>query len=379
MKNGLLQIIKKFNLAVTLAKNDSLGVLDNLRSFNGIRGLVNLFYRSQLPEPESNIHYYLKFSQDAALLAVYDELSARSDLFGDDFRPIGCEEKTILNDEAFSVFAIDDDTAEFYSDLATEIVHTDYPELTEELTTFNRRMEKLSDMRLYGAEVEDFNEILKKIESAFPLNIDWGQTGKGNLSLDIAESLIISSQLSATAQENLLQTVAQLFFEYSVFVSSFRAIYTNHASRINFYGFDRVYAVDPALQEYCLDYIYSRTAPTKFLEYKLVRLFRLLEFYCPECDVLGFFRQFSSENSQEEIVLSEESEPEAQKKTLNLFHEQQFAFTSPVDSTSISSADSFKRHLLKENFKKETRFAKTPFLYFIPLLILIYALLKMFS
>lgn len=377
MKNGLLQFIKKINLAVTLAKNDSLGVLDGLQSFNGICGLVRFFCRSRFPGAENSIRSYLKFSQDTALLAVYDEVSARSDIVKEDFCPIGFEEKTILNDDLFSVVAVDEEAAEFYTDLAAEIVQTDYPALKEELNAFRRRMEKLSDMRLYAAEMEDFNEILAKIESAFQLNVDWNQTGKGGLSVDVRESLILGQQLSPEAQENLLQTVALLFFEHSVFVSSFRAVYTNHASKVNFYGFDRVYPVDADLRAFALRWLDGEAAPSKFLEFKLARLFKLLEFYCPEYDVPVYFNKFAADYPKEAKAAAEEAE--AQKKTLKLFSEQHFGLASLPDSSAESSADSFKKHLLMPDFKKETRLIKSPVMYYVPLLFLIYVLLKLFS
>lgn len=365
-------------MAVTLAKNDSLSVLDGLQSFNGIGALVRFFYRNRLSYAENSIRSYLKFSQDAAMLAVYDEVSARGDIIKEDFCPIGFEEKTILNDDLFSVIAVDDETAEFYTDLAAEIVQTDYPALKEELNAFRRRMEKLSDMRLYAAEMEDFNEILSKMESAFPLNVDWNQTGKGGLVVDVRESLILGQQLSSEAQENLLQTVALLFFEHSAFISCFRAVYTNHASKVNFYGFDRVYSVDADLRAFALRFLNGEVSPSKFLEFKLARLIKLLEFYCPEYDITAYLSKFAADYPKGEKLVAEE-ESGAQKKTLKLFSDQHFGLASLPDSRYEPSADSFKRHLLMPDFKKETRLIKSPIMYYVPLLFLIYVLLKLFS
>ncbi len=313
MKNGLLQFIKKINLAILLAKNDSLGILEGIRSFNGIHGMVHFFYRKQYPDSANNIRCYLKNNKDDAMQVVYDEISSRKDIFKVSPSPILFEEKTILNDELLNKTAIDEENADFYTELATEIVHDEYPKLKEELSIFCRRMEKLSDMRLYGAEVEDLNEILKKIDSAFPLNVNWNKTGKGELTIDVLESLTISQELSPEAQENLLQTIAKLFFEHSVFISCFRAVMVNFASKINFYDFDRIYSVDDSLRDFLQAYIEGQAEPTKTTEFKLARLLTLLEYFCPDYNVADYLQKISSEYPLKKQTFSE-TDAEAKKK-----------------------------------------------------------------
>lgn len=372
MKIDILQFIKKLNLAISLAEHDSLFVVSGLKSFALPARLAALFRIPSDVTPAERVSSFLNAEDNPLLYAAFDEITARSDVVGSEILFDENREERIFNGDV--VFKTSEKLADddFFIRLFGEIADVDLPQLKPQLQTFLKRLDLLRDMRFYGAELETFFEYTDGLPGCCSVSVDWAQTDKPRLCLYFPEPVVYTRQLSLAAQENLLNLFASLFFERSVFVSYFDAVAVDENDKVNVMDFDYIYPVDSVLRRFLSEYLGEECEPRGLMEHKLARVIKLLRLYCPAQDVnavlLGRLEQYPRSQPQNAPVRS----------GLMDIYSKQGLVLSPRSELTEPNPESLAYLLDKNRFKKDPQFKKSSIFYYLPLLVVIYILLKFF-
>lgn len=362
MINRFLQFLKKQQLAVRLAHNDLLFLIENLQSFKLELPLAKLFYQKQKATKLKRISNFLAKENNPLLYALAKELSVLDNkLF---YLPM--LKKVTLNKSILFKTTSGIKDADFYINLFVELVNNDFPILEGEINHLYPNF----DMRLYAAALESLSDLLNEHDSCCQMEIDWIKTSKENLYLNFDGKCQFTQKLSPTAQENLSRLFAFMLFEKSVFISYWSGITLSPQNEVGFLDFDTVYIADSSLLKYALSYIKYKTPAKTLLEFKLQRALKLLEYYCPNVDCFSFWKS---------IVVTKRNDKadESNSDMLEKLREHGFDFgKSP--KISLTNPKDYEYLLDVSRHRKDPQFRKSTIYYWGPLLVLIYILFKYF-
>lgn len=316
---------------------------------------------------------WLNRQTDSALWAIADEFISRPDLTGSedlflqnhpDYSSSGllCFKRALP--EAEGVFALG---------LFRELSHKDFPALASHFPLFKKRLDSLLDMRFYGSSLETLLSETCRYEQAAEITVDWARTSSAELWLEIPSATILSHRLNPEAQTNLFHLVIQLLLERQVFISSFRGVLVDSLNRVNLPDFDDLYPFDSALLHFLQNYLLGKSIPSAPLQYKLLHLIKLLQVYCPDINI-----QSELNDALDGLLFTDSAQDSSSVEMLALYARHRMNL-KPLENITPPNPASLAYLLDKTRFKKDPIFRKSSILYYGPLLILIYILLKYFS
>lgn len=372
MKIDLLQFIKKLNFAVRLAKYDCLFILEPFRAFRFQLPIARLFEEKKDLLPLEKLNAFLSSEANSYLTMLFNETAARSDLLKNEFYYFNNEGERLFSDKALFKQITDNRDIAFYNRLIQEIIALDVPRLQNQWDYFQRLAELQGDMRFYGAELEHLTEYTNSQPSACCVSVEWSLTDKPELYLDLGEPVVYTQQLSQTSQQNLVKLWTYLFFEKSVFISNYNGIAVDSLERVNFIDFDYLYNADSAMRSYLYHYLADETPPSSHLEFKLQHSFRLLQTYCPSVDLPAAIKECYDKYPLEVPFQV------TQSNAIMEIYSKQGMLLQPRSDIAPPNFDSLSGLLDPSKHRKDSRYKKSSFFYYFPLLILIYILWKYF-
>lgn len=362
MINRFLQFLKKQQLAVNLARNDLLFLIENLQSFKLEVPFAKLFYQKQKTSKLKRISNFLERENNPLLYVLAKELSVLDDkLF---YLPN--LKKILLNECVLFKTTSGIKDADFYVNLFIELVNNDFPMLDGDINHLYTNF----DMRLYASDLENLSDLLNENERCCQMEIDWIKTSKTNLYLCFDSKCKFTQKLNPSAQENLSRLFAFMLLEKSVFVSYWNGVMLNPKNEVGFLDFDAVYSADSSLLKYALSYIKQKTPAKTLLEFKLQRALKLLEYYCPDIDCFSFWKSSV-------ITACSNKTDYSNPDMLNKLSENGFDFGTRQKITHTNPKD-FEYLLDVSRHRKDPQFRKSTIYYWGPLLVLIYLLFKYF-
>lgn len=373
MINEILQFIKKQKLAIHLARHNALFVIKGLKSFSGVMPLAKLFVvKNKLPHARC-IENFLAAENNPILYAATDEIAARSDIVGKTLLyPYNQQTRTMHQEVLFKSIPLDSER-KFWVELFREIVNKDFPQLKSQLSFFERRLDIILDLRFYGSELETLHENSANYESCCDFEIDWIKTNKHNLFLDFDGTCRFTQMLPKAAQENLVNLCAYLFYEQSLFISSFSGVSLDEKNQVSFLDFDYIYQAETTLKDFAAQYMQGKAPqPQSNNEYKLQRAFMLLKRYCPDVDIVAIWHNSGGSDS-----LTPRFAPTDELSYLKLMTDSgiNLLYRDEIPDTNASSL----AYLLDSSrHKKDPQYRKSSLLYAAPLFLLIYVLFKYF-
>lgn len=371
MINGILQFIKKTILAINLARWNLLLLVSGLKTFQLPVLLARWFVVPNEAPLEQRICGFLKAKNNLYLNALVEEIAAQPDIVGTKFLWTG--EATDYSLEGSFLFKstafVKDEN--FWQSLLKELVIKDFPKLKEQYNFFERRLDVLHDMRFYGSELELLTENTADLERSCRFDVDWIRTNKEKLWLCFDQDCRYSSKLEIKAQESLSRIFAFLLFEKNKFVSFWSGVSVNASGHVSFLDFDFIYIVDDKLKNFAISYIEDGASPKSLAEYKLVRALKLLEYYCPDIKIFKQWQVYFDASSSLFTINTD---------TTGLLQHLKKSGIIVDDSEKIKHTefDDVSYLLDKNRHKKDPRYRKSSILYWGPLLIVIYFLLKHF-
>lgn len=371
MINEILQFIKKTILSIKLAHHDALFLVEGLKTFKKNIALAKPFvHKSSLSEPE-RIRRFLEAENNFYLYAAADEISARSDITGD---PLFYNNHYKLHNLRGNFLFRNINNAkdgDFYRALFQEIVDKDFPQLAEQHKFFKKRLDVLLDMRFYASELEIVNEKTAEMARGCSFDVDWIRTNKNNLYLCFDEDCQFTDHLEIPAQESLSKLFAYMLFEESIFISSWQGVATNSKGKISFLDFDYVYQADESLKKFAQEVLAGTVKPQNAIEFKLQRALRLLDHYCPDLRTFKIWEHYlnSPPYSDKKLTPPETLLKQLQQNGVVLHNSPQIGLPEAKEMSYLLDS---RRH------KNDPRFSKSRFVYWGPLLVLIYVLFKYF-
>lgn len=357
MNSRILQFIKKLQLAIRLAKADSLFVVQDLRSFAWQLPIAQKFVKKINLPPAQRLLTFLQIENDPILYILADEVMIRRDSIFN-LRP---EVEEMLPSKSIIQTSINLQDAQFYLNLVAEIISSDFPKLAEQYTSFKTRIDLLSDMRIHGSALEQLNPLVE---------IDWYATTKNQLCLLLPQGSVYTTTLSAEVQSELVHTLAEKFYRDSLFISSFYGVIKKPDNQILLSNFDALYAVDVTLRNYANDYLQKRALPNTLAEYKLRHLFLLLDAYCSDINWRELWSEHISNPNEEIVQLPSNTLPLLRQQGLDLINSQSLVEANPK---ALAYLLDISRHF------KDSRFKKSSIFYFGPLIVVIYILIRYFN
>lgn len=371
MINEILQFIKKTILAIKLARYNLLELLSSLETFKKPALVARFFVVKSTMPLKQRLDCFLEDENNPYLYALIKEISARSDIVGSKFFYTEPLSPYALEGSVLFKTAAGARDEKFWLSLFRELVIRDFPELKEQYNFFSRRLDILNDMRFYASELELLSESSAELERNCLFEVDWIRSDKEKLYLCFDEDCRFTDKLDVKAQESLSRLFAYLLFEKKLFVSFWSGVSVNAAGCAGFLDFDFIYPADENLQNFAGRYIKEGAVPGTPAEYKLVRGIRLLDSFCPDIKVFKFWESYRNAGAPVRRVSTD--------TTGLLRHLQKSGVVvdaqTPVSHTSY---DDISYLLDTGRHKKDARFRKSSILYWGPLVIAAYLLLKYF-
>lgn len=371
MKKAIIQFAKKLKIARELATYDLLSLIGSCQGFRLVTFLARVAVHKNQASLCDRLNLWLNQNQDPFVLAAVDELTARPDLTGSDYLFIRRQETFSSSGLFCFQTAAADVQRQFWLHLAREAAII-WPALQDHRQIFSKRLDSLTDMRFYGSDLESLAEETSYFEEACPLTVEWSRTTHDQLWVKAPDEAVIARRLSVAAQRHLLNLTIGLLIERRVFVSSFRGVLCDREDRVNFLAFDYLYPFDSILLSFLQSHLAGQRQPQTHLQFKLTRLIRLLQCYCPdfmvEREILAAISGLS---------FSSGDEPDSQAELLAQYIRRGIADqTSPLSKANPAALAEL---LDKNRFKRDPIFKKSSVLYYLPLLVLVWILLKYFS
>ncbi len=371
MNNRFLQFIKKQQLAIRLARFDSLFLISGLKAFRGTINFAKLFVRKSKQRPLIRLQEFLFSENNPLLFALYDEFTCRTDLLPYESYLLPVEQKTLFGEVCTQTTKGLHNTR-FFLSLCDQIIADDYPELSEQYKLFKQRLDAIFDMRFFASELEMLCGEVGGFERGCPFDINWLKTSRDEIWLDFDKKYNFSDKLPPKAQESLSRLIAYLIFDKKIFMSLFKGVGYNYQSRVCLPDIDYLYPVSPELQTYAINCIVHRHKPKTILEHKMQRLLFLLEDYCPDIKVFDSWRDYLKQEHRRFSPAENKDE-----ELLRLFNScgidqcvrQPIVMTNPQDIAWLLDS---RRHLKNPQFKNST------FIYWGPLIVAICASLYFF-
>lgn len=368
MKKAIIQFIKKFNLARRFAAADSLVMLRRLKTFAVVYPLAALFSRRRPEGREERLASMLDNNADSVLKILLETAAVPAGCFGYrlPFLPQTLTGNRLLLDNS----ALKEQA--FYLSLARELIRRDCPQAAPFYQLFCHRLNKLADLRLYAAGLEELHRFLSPLPEFCPYTVNWQKTSAAELWLDASSPLLLTANLPLSAQKNLLRLFSYLFCRCGIFVASFSYVAVDDSHRVALLDYDALHPVDSSLRVYLAAYLKTGQLPQGYSEYLLCRAVGLLRRFCPDCDMAS------------ELLAETEADPLFLFPAQTGFEERLeiCRCRNLVLSPSADVPDPDPRRLLplldKNRFKKDPVFRKSSVWYYLPLLLAAYLLLRYF-
>ena len=366
MINRFLQFIKKQQLAVKLAKEDLLFLTEEMKTFKLVRPLASLFVHKKSVSKIRRIKRFLRDEDNPLLYVFAGEMSSLTD---SPFEYLPFRKRRLCGDVLLKTTKNIKDNR-FYTSLFSEIIKTDFPVWAKKWPDLSDNLDICKDMRLYGSELEYLSDLSAEYENCCRMDIDWIKTSRENLYVHFGRECLLTKKLPLEAQNNLSRLFAVLLLEKSVFVSLWNGILLSSDNEVGFLDFDGVYPADNRLKDYALAFIKNGRKPQTAEEWKLHRALLLLERYCPDIDCFSLWKGIRKVNVPDK-------EQKDNSEMLQKMRENGFDFgTSP--QAQMTNPQDIAYLLKKKNIRKEKAYRKSGFLYWAPLLLAMFLLLKYF-
>lgn len=365
MINGFLQFLKKQKLAIQFARRDLLFLLRPLPSFQRAARLARpLVHKSSL-SPAARVVDFIKTYPNSLPSVFAVELALNAGIRPPSL-PVRTFEGSVIVKQALSGTDRKGDTA-----LVLESSVRDFPNLAPEelLHTLDINM----DMRLFAAELEQLNAQSSEYPGSLKFEIDWIATSQQQLVAKFTNPVTYGSQLPLSAQQNLAEIFLRLFYLKALLVLDWPAVAWNTSGQVAWLDFTSLQKVEPPQQRYALDYFRCRRVPHTPDEHHLKRALGLLLFYCPDIDILSMAEQISCcplpEFSTDDKQLGQKTVSQLKTHYLDAGHAEPYTGTDPQ---TVAYLLDNKRYLRSSKFKKSS------FFYWGPLLLAIYVLYHCF-
>lgn len=334
--------------------------------FDSVRPVASMFVRKSTASKIKRIKSFLRSENNPLLYVFAGELSL---LMDSSLGYLSFRKRKLCGDVLVKTTKnIKDET--FYTHLFFEIIKKDFPFLAEEFSDFSDNLDICKDMRLYGSELEFLSDLSAEYENCCRMDIDWIKTSKESLYVHFGRECYLTKRLPPEAQKNLSKLFAVLFLEKSVFVSWWKGILLSMNNEVGFLDFNGICSADNQLKDYAVAFIKNKKEPQTAKEWKLRQALQLLEKYCSDIDCFSQWKGIVPVRLRDE----EKKDHSAMIKKLR---ENGFDFGSFPQTTMMNPQD-IAYLLRKKNLKKEKSYRKSGFLYWGPLLLAMFLLLKYF-
>lgn len=374
MINQILQFIKKAEFAAKLAKYDLLFLLKKQKIFKGCVLPAAMFERKSNLPPLDRIRLFLSQENNAVLDLAATEISTSPAILKEYLLTLKVNHQTFSKGDKKFLSALNlTEQDSFYLDLLKEYLKGK-GQSKKQKKYYKKQLDSLMDMRLYASELEFLNQNISGSKKNCPFEIDWIRTEKKDLYLIFKKECFYTSELNISAQKNLAEVFGYMLFENSVFVSFWKGLLTDSEGKVSFLDFDNIYEADSDLKKFAANYIQNGILPKKDLEYKMQRALNLLSFYCKDINPFDSWQKYIK-NASDIMLLP--TKTEGQEKLLKDLS-QNGVVIQKKESIELPKAKDLSYLLDSSRHKKDPRFRKSQAIYWGPLLILIYILLKYF-
>lgn len=359
MTNRLRKFFQKQLIAISLARFDLLFIIADLSTFRLNIKPASFFVKpTELSIPQ-RVQKFLQNHSNQSLALLVDELSADA-LYKTDqlFYQRHNDRDFVL--EAPFMQAPNYHHQKPILSLYQEVIIKDFPLFADQPMFFKNRLDTMSDMRLYAADLQILLDNTTDSRFVFPIQVDWIKTGKRELFLDSPTNFILTQNLSPTAQENLCRLFFYLLFEKSSFISTWDSIAVDSADRVNFLNFDALYSASPKLKKFALD---SHSPVATLSQLKLYRAMRLLKDYCQDVDVATICSEYQNFPLEKAYMVTDE-----RKDFLHLLQQNGFNYGFGKALPDQPPEQSFKFPHLSEK-KPDSQSLKSSIYYWGPIVL----------
>lgn len=365
MINEFLQFLKKQKLAIQFAQSDLLFLLRPLSSFRKAGRIAGFFNRKSELSPAARVLDYIQ-SYPNSLPAVFATELALNYGIRPPEMPVRILFGSPVIKQALPAAERKEDIA-----LVTELSENDFSNLaTEELL---QTMDLNFDMRLFAAELEHLIAESSEYPGSLRFEIDWIKTSQQQLVAVFSEPVTYGGELPLPAQQNLAEIFLRLFYLKALLILDWPAVAYNDKGQIAWLDFTSLQSVEPSLRRYALDYLRSRRAPVATVEHNLKRALDLLILYCPNVDLMSLAEQISCcplpAFTTDDKKLGEKTLMQMKKLHLDGGQPTPYAGENPQKLAYLLDTGRYLRH---------SRFKKSSFFYWGPLLLAIYVLYHYF-
>lgn len=274
----LQHFYNKQKLALKLARFDLLFLVNDLSYFKLVIKPASLFVKPSPLSIPQRIQNFLNSSPGYL-----------PDLLVSEFSSIAFSQKKLFfylpslpsSFEAGSVLVkenIELRDSSFYLSLFKGMLITDFPQFLPAFSFFTKRLDLVSDRRLYAAELDNLLTQSTDSQKFLPLQINWIKTSSEELYLDLSSNIELTTILDEQSQRNFAELFFNHLFEKSIFISYWENVAVDSSGRVAMIDFDYIYSASEELKQFALD---INRNPQSFEEQKLAYALKLLESYCP--------------------------------------------------------------------------------------------------
>jgi len=229
------------------------------------------------------------------------------------------------------------------------------------------------DMRLFAAELEQLGAETSGMDGYVQAEIDWQKTSERELVLNFPEALVFGAELPPPARRNLADVFFRLFFLKSRLVTDWPGIAFNQKGEIAWLDFTSVVAVGEAEKNFALRCLKNGVVPQNSMEHTVKRTLDLLRFYCPGVDLPTLAEKISC------CPLPEFQTASNDWAERNFSRYKSMGLAGSVNETYNPADPSSLIYLLDSHrYQRDSRFKKSSFYYWAPLLLAFYVLYRFF-
>ena len=277
MINGFLQFLKKQKLAIRLAEEDLLFLLEPLHTFQATLPVARWFVRHSSVSPQIRIETFLSRSGNSLPPSFAVKIALNYE------KQPPCYPVRHLSESVSLKQPLSATKRNEYRFLLTELVEKDWPMLS--LDDLFQTLDWNLDMRLWAAELEHLGHEAAEYQGFLKFDIDWLNTTQQQLSFLPPEPLTYASELSEKAQSNLSEIFFRLFFKKKLLIYDWPAVICNAEGQISWLDFSCEEYSDEKLQRFAWDYLHEHRFPQTPEEHHVKRALNLLKIYCPKIDL----------------------------------------------------------------------------------------------
>ena len=372
MINKILQFIKKQKFANELARFDCLFLLKDVSIFNAHKIVARFYLSANDLAPRQKVLNFLQSQNNPLLVRIACEISSMNKFYNDEVFYLEkdvdslCDGDVLYKDNRL----IKDN--HFLITLLKEFLIKDCKYCKGDYLAVKKNMELNLDARLMGAELEQLHDLSLGFDKCANFDIDWIKTNQKELFINFPKQSRITQNLNIKAQENLVMLYGYLLFEKHIYISYFDGVLIDAKNHVSFIDFDLVSEASAPLKLFAFDYINKKLAPSSIEQERIARSLNLLCKFCPKIDVAKMFDKYKGYHQHPAEISSSFKE--------NFFPMfQNNPILSSANIVDLTSNPEDVAYLLDHTrHKKDPRYASSSIKYWLPLLIVLYFLLKFF-